>query len=198
MFIQAISGKVVDSAELRRQWVLWHEELRPSAPGYLGSTAGIAADGRFVAVVRFASGADAAANSSRREQGEWWSATERCLDGSATFADSEDVTFLLGGGSDEAGFVQILRGTETDRGELEEFDTLFEKHARVWRPEFLGGTRAWTGSDSYIEAVYFTSEAAARSGESSEPPAELAARMGDFEAIMSSVVFTNLMTPWIA
>ena len=37
------------------------------------------------------------------------------FDGSVEFHDSDDVTLLFNGGSDEAGFVQIIRGKVDDR-----------------------------------------------------------------------------------
>jgi hypothetical protein len=55
----------------------------------------------------------------------------------------------------------------------------------------------WTGPDSYIEVAYFTNETEARQGESKEPPAELAAQMGAFEAMMANVEFTDLPDPWL-
>jgi hypothetical protein len=55
----------------------------------------------------------------------------------------------------------------------------------------------WTGEDSYIEVAYFTNETEARHGESKEPPAELAAQMSVFEAMMVNVEFTDLRDPWL-
>jgi hypothetical protein len=55
----------------------------------------------------------------------------------------------------------------------------------------------WTSPDSYIEVAYFTNEIEARQGESKEPPAELAAQMGAFEAMMANVEFTDLRDPWL-
>ena len=37
----------------------------------------------------------------------------------------------------------------------------------------------------------------ARQGESKEPPAELAWQMGEFEAMMANVEFTDLREPWL-
>ena len=55
----------------------------------------------------------------------------------------------------------------------------------------------WTGPDSYIEVAYFTNETEARQGESREPPAELAAQMGAFQAMMANVEYTDLRDPWL-
>ena len=45
--------------------------------------------------------------------------------------------------------------------------------------------------------AYFVDEAEARQGESKEPPAELAAQMGEFEALMANVEFINIRDPWL-
>ena len=84
-----------------------------------------------------------------------------------------------------------------DRDHVRLLDEAFEAHAASFRPDLLGGFRMWTGPDSYIEVAYFTSEAEARAGEAKDPPAELAAQMGEFEAMMANVEFTDLRDPWL-
>ena len=197
MFVQVIEGHVADREALRRQMERWMTDLRPGATGFLGSTAGVTDDGRMVVVARFASAADAKANSERPEQSQWWAETERCLAGEATFTDSEDVETILGGGSNDAGFVQVMKGTATDRDRLHATDEMFAEHAASYRPDVMGALRAWTGPDAYVEVVYFTNEADARQGESKEPPAELAESMGEFEALMANVEFVDLRDPWL-
>src|SRR3990170_4456014 len=108
MFIQVIQGKTQDPEGIRRQMDRWHQELRPGAKGYLGTTAGVGDDGKFISVVRFESEAAARSNSDRAEQGEWWAETEKYFDGEALFHDCTRVETFLQGGSDEAGFVQII------------------------------------------------------------------------------------------
>jgi hypothetical protein len=196
MFVQIIEGKVVDPAALRRQLQRWDEEVRPGAIGFLGSTAGVTGDGHAIALARFESADAAAANSKRPEQDEWWSKTEPCFDGPVTFSDSEDVDVFLAGGSDRAGFVQIMKGHGSDRELVARLDRAFEAHAPSFRPDVIGGLRVWTSPDSYVEAVYFTSETEARANEQQEPPAELAAQMADFESVMADVEFHDLTDPW--
>ena len=65
MFVQVIEGRVADREALHRQMDRWHAELRPGATGFLGSTAGVADDGRALCFARFESAAAAQANSSR-------------------------------------------------------------------------------------------------------------------------------------
>lgn len=196
MFVQIIEGRVADLDGLRRQMERWHTELRPGATGFLGSTSGVTDDGRFIAFARFESAAAAKANSDRAEQGRWWTETEKSLAGDVTFTDSEDVETVLGGGSNDAGFVQVMKGT-ADRDGMAAMDRTFEQHAPSWRPDVIGGLRVWTGGDRYTEAAYFTNEAEAREGEKKEPPPELASEAGEFEAMMANVEFLDLKDPWL-
>jgi hypothetical protein len=196
MFVQVIEGRVSDREGLRRQMDKWMTELRPGAGGFLGSTAGVTEDGKGIAFARFESAAAAQANSDRPEQGAWWNETAKCYSGDVTFTDSEDTETFLGGGSNDAGFVQIMRGT-ADRDELHTMDAVFEQVAGSWRPDLMGVFRVWTGPDRYMDIGYFTSEAEARVGEKKEPPPELAEQMGRFEELMQNVEFIDLKDPWL-
>ncbi|MDD7939047.1 hypothetical protein PHK61_11535 [Actinomycetospora lutea] len=197
MFVQVIEGRVGDREGLRRQMDRWMAELRPSAPGYLGTTAGIADDGRGFALARFESAAAAKANSERAEQGRWWAEAEKCFDGEVTFVDSEEVDTFLAGGSDDAGFVQLLKGSASDRERLRHLDSRLAEHAAAYRPDLIGGIRVWTGGSTYTEVAYFTSEAEARANEAKEPPAELAAEMSEFAEMMANIEFIDLREPWL-
>jgi hypothetical protein len=196
MFVQIIEGRVADRDGLRRQMDNWMSELRPGAAGFLGSTAGVTDDGQAMLFARFESAAAAQANSERPEQGRWWAETEKYFDGPVTFTDSEEVQTFLGGGSDDAGFVQVMKGT-AERDQMQEMDAAFEQHAPSFRPDLIGVVRTWTGPDTYVEAAYFTSEADAREGEKKEPPPELADQMGDFEAMTANIEFLDLRQPWL-
>jgi hypothetical protein len=196
MFVQVIEGRVSDREGLHRQMDKWEKDLRPGATGFLGSTSGVTDDGYGIAFARFESAAAAKANSERPEQGAWWSETAKCYSGDVTFTDSEDVEMFLGGGSNDAGFVQVMRGT-ADRDQLHAIDAGFENVAADWRPDLIGGLRVWTAPDRYVEANYFTSEADAREGEKKEPPSELAAQASEFEKLMADVEYNDLRDPWL-
>ena len=196
MFVQVFEGRVSDREGLHRQMDQWMSDLRPGATGFLGSTAGVTDDGNGIAFARFESAAAAKANSERPEQGRWWTETEKCFAGDVTFTDSEDVEPLLGGGSNDAGFAQVMKGS-ADRDRLHTLDAGFEDVAGSWRPDLIGGLRVWTGPDRYIEVNYFTSEADAREGEKKEPPAALAAQMGELEELMADVEYRDLKDPWL-
>jgi hypothetical protein len=169
MFVQIINGKVKDAEEIRRQDERWRKEVMPGAKGFLGSTVGVTDDNRFIAFVRFSDEAAARANSDRPEQGSWWAAFQQCLDGAPTFRESNDVALLFDGGSDKAGFVQVMEGSVSDRAKAEAFETpqmLDELHAA--RPDLIGSIRAWFDDGKFVDVAYFTSEADARKGEKSE------------------------------
>jgi len=198
MFIQIIEGKVSDKAGLRRQLDRWESELRPGAAGFLGSTGGVTDDGVGFTIARFESAAAAKANSERAEQGAWWADTEKCFDGPVSFTDSEDVQEFLAGGSNDAGFVQVMKSSGgPDRATVSSLDKEFEKHAATMRPDLIGGIRIWTGENSTVEVNYFTSEAEARANEKKEPPAELAALFEKYADVIANTQFLDLRDPWL-
>jgi hypothetical protein len=165
MFIQVIQGKVKDADLLQRQFERWLQELKPGATGYLGSTEGTTPDGRAITIARFESEEAAQANSDRPEQGAWWNETEKGFDGEVTFKNSTDVDTLLGGGSDDAGFVQVMQGRAKDQEQMRAAMSEMEAQLRDRRPDLKGIVVAWHGNNEFTQAVYFTSEGAARQGE---------------------------------
>lgn len=194
MFVQIIEGKTSDGKALAERGESWQQELRPGAEGFLGVTAGTTADGRAITIVRFESEEAARANSERPEQGEWWAETAKLYDGEPTFAESSDVTEWMGGGSNEAGFVQVMKSTGANRAKLDEMDKAFEPFADA-RPDLLGGVRIWTGKDTCIDVAYFTNEAEARIGEKAEMPEELQKLMEGMGEGMGQVEYFDLTEP---
>ena len=197
MFVQVIEGHVADADRLHQQMDEWMKSLRPGAVGFLGSTAGVTDDGRAICFARFESAAAARANSDRPEQGQWWADTESCFDGEVSFTDSEDVEEFLAGGSNDAGFVQVMKSHDVDRDQVHAMDREFEAVAPTMRPDLIGGTRVWTGPHDSVEVAYFTSEAAAREGEQKEMPPEMADRAAEFEAMMKNTEFIDIHQPWL-
>ena len=194
MFVQVIEGRTSDPAALIENGERWQRELRPGAIGYLGLTAGVTADGRTVAIVRFEDEASARKNADRPEQTAWFEDMVKLYDGQPTFTESTDVTEWMGGGSNEAGFVQVMKSTGVDRSQVEKMDAAFEPFAGQ-RPDLLGGLRIWTGPDACIDVAYFTSEAEARKGEQAEMPDELKALMSEFEEGMGETEYLDLTSP---
>lgn len=181
MFVQVIEGRTSDPAAIMEQGDRWQQDLRPGAIGYLGVTAGSTADGRTVAIVRFEDEASARANAERPEQTAWFEGVAKLYDGEPVFTESSDVTEWMGGGSNDARFVQVMKSTGVDRAQLEKMDAAFEPFASQ-RPDLLGGLRIWTGPDSCIDVAYFTSEEEAREGEKAEIPDEMKELMSEFQS----------------
>jgi hypothetical protein len=193
MFVQVIKGHTRDAAAMRRQHERWRDEVRPGAVGFMGGTAGVADDGTVIVFARFADRASAQANSERPEQGKWWAETAKVLDGEPSFRESNDITTTFDGGSDGAGFVQIMEGSVTDRVKAEAMETpeLLEQ-LRAARPDLLGGVRVWFDDGSFVEAAYFTSEEDARKGEASS---EFTGPGEEFAAVYGEMTFIDLRNP---
>ncbi len=178
---------------MRRQADEWRERLRPGATGYLGTTAGITEDGTVLVLARFTDEAAARANSERPEQGEWWAGMAKHLDGEATFHESSDTAVLFGGGSDDAGFVQVMIGRVKDRAALEAFQTPeLEAQLRAARPDLLGGIEVFLPDGGYVQVAYFTGEEAARHGEAS---ADFADTQQAYMDLFTEMTFHDLRDP---
>jgi hypothetical protein len=195
MFIQVITGKVTDEEGLRDQDERWLREIRPE--GFLGSTIGTTSDGRFVATARFESADAAKRNSDRPEQGAWWAEAENCVR-DVEFRDSTDVHLLLGGGSNDATFVQIVRGTMKDRPALDQLlgnIQQWEAFTRDARPDILGETFALLDDGSFFDLVYFRSEAEAREGERKELTPEQQKTMDEWMRTVGMKEYFDLNEP---
>jgi hypothetical protein len=194
MFVQVIEGRTSDPAAIIEHGDRWQREVRPGAIGYLGVTAGVTSDGRTIAIVRFEDEASARANAARPEQTAWFEVMAKLYDGEPTFVESSDVTEWMGGGSNDAGFVQVMKTNGADRSQLEKMDAAFEPFAGQ-RPDLLGGLRIWTGPSSCIDVAYFTSEQEARKGEQAELPDEMKELMSGFQEGMGETEYLDLTNP---
>jgi hypothetical protein len=178
VFAQVIQGRTSNPEAMGAALDRWMEELQPGSIGWLGSTMGVADDGRFIAVARFESAEAAARNSERPEQSRWWEETQGHLDGEVTFADSEDVDADMAGDPDAAGFVQVMQGRVTDPARAKELMAqMSTKEMSAFRPEVLGSLMINHAPDRWTQVIYFTSEAQAREGEQKEMPPEMQAVM---------------------
>ena len=192
MFIQMIQGPCTRQDEAHQLLDEWRRDLAPGANGWLGGTYGFTDDNQLIGVVRFESREMAMANSDRPEQGEWAAKMAEIMDGPMEFHDCDDVTLLFDGGSDDAGFVQIIRGKVDDPSRLKAMlaDTT---QLHEMRPEILGGTLAIEADGSFVETVAFTSEDAARKGEQIEPPEDV---RRELDYAMTGATFYDLHHPW--
>jgi len=197
MFIQVIQGKVADATGLRAAMDRWVTDLQPGAVGWLGSTGGITDDDMFVMTVRFESADAARRNSDRPEQGAWWAEAEKCFDGPVTFFDCPEVDVWMQGGSDSAGFVQVMEGHTSDADRMREMMQRYADEVHKMRPEIIGATIALHGDGAFVETVYFTSEDEARQREAMPPPEEMATAMADEQQLMEDVMYLDLHKPWL-
>ena len=199
MFIQVIQGMCSDEATLRGHMDRWREELSPGAEGWLGGTYGMTDDGQFVGVVRFESREAAARNSLRPEQGAWWEEVSRCFDGEVTFHDCDDAIMMFDGGSDDAGFVQVIQGRLEDPARFREMMSQPMDSLHEARPDIIGGTIAIDEDGWFTETIAFRSEAEAREGEAKGMPDDEASQ--EWNAEMEKVQdmrFLDLHHPWFA
>ncbi|MGH8984721.1 MAG: hypothetical protein ACRDY6_12730 [Acidimicrobiia bacterium] len=197
MFVQVIRGRAKDRSGLRRQWERWDREVKSAADGYLGSTAGIADDGTFIAMVRFESEDAARRNETREAQTRWSQETLRHLDCGVVFHDCTETDTWARGGSDEAGFVQIRQGVSGDPSRLRDL-YVNQQPFRMGplRPEVIGGLFAWHGDGGgFTLSAYFTSEHDARNGENID---EFRSFFDDISAVMQDVDYIDLKGPWMS
>jgi hypothetical protein len=198
MFVQVISGKVTDAGAMQELSDRWERDLRPGAIGFLGTTIGVTDDNRFVVVARFESADLARQNSNRPEQGKWWDEMQRHVR-DVVVHDCSRVETLLGGGKDDAGFVQVMQGRIKDAAKADEMFAHAADAERVLggaRPDVIGEVVAiYDDGDGYTDVVYFTSEADARANESKEMPAEAQAMMQEFDTALEVSEFLDIRHP---
>jgi hypothetical protein len=192
VLIQIMQGRCTRQDELHALADEWRRDIRDGATGWLGGTYGFTDDDMFIGVVRFEDRDKAMANSQRPEQGAWAEKTMALMDGPVEFHDCDDVALLMDGGSDQAGFVQVIRGKVDDPARLRamfaDTDTIHQM-----RPDILGATLAIEDDGTFTETVAFTTEEAARSGERVEPPEEMQAELA---YAMADATFYDLHHPW--
>ena len=194
MYMQIVQGKIKDREAARATMDRWLTDLQPGAAGWLGGTYGVTDDNMLVACVRFQDAASAKANGDRPEQGAWWTEMEKNFAGPVTFHDCDDVTLLLNGGSDDAGFVQIIQGKVKDRDKLIEMMSQSSETLQQQRPDVLGGTIAIDKDGIVTETIAFRSENEARTNEQQEMPPEAREVM----SLIDDIQYLDLHQPWFA
>jgi hypothetical protein len=192
VFIQIIQGKCSKPEECRALGDQWVRDLAPGASGWLGGTYGFTDDDEFLGIVRFESRQAAEQNAARPEQGAWWAEMEKLFDGPVVFHDCDDVTLMMDGGSDKAGFVQVIQGKVADAAALKAMVTQTDE-LHAMRPEIIGGTLCIEEDGTFTETIAFTDEDSARKGEQMEMPAEVRRSL---ESAMKDVSYYDLHRPW--
>jgi hypothetical protein len=190
MFVQVLRGHATDREGVMRMLDQWKTELSPTAEGWLGTTAGVTDDGRFIGSFRFEDAELAQRNSDRAEQTAWWNEFSKFVD-SPRFWDCTEVDTHRKGGSDDAGFVQVIMCRVLHP---QEFRNEVNSMAASPRADVIGSIVAWQGS-RFTEFVYFTSEEEARAGERGEH------QQASLELIWprtEDIEYFDLRQPWYA
>ena len=196
MFVQVIHGKVKDGESMLKQTAKWEQDVKPGAEGFLGSTGGLTDDGQFVIAARFESEDAARRNSNRPEQDEWWRETAQLFDGEPAFHDYTNVRLGKDGGSDDAGFVQVMHGKVNDVNKAQELSDQMDDVMPNLRPDVIGSLDAWKENGGFTSVIYFTSEAEARENENKEMPPEVQEQMKQWTEINEEIQFFDLKEPW--
>ena len=198
MFVQIFQGRVSDASAMRAQLDTWAAELAPGAAGWLGSTAGVTEDGRFVALARFSSEEAAQENSQRPEQSQWWESTAALFTDEPAFHNSNAVDVDTYGDPSQAGFVQVMQGRTSDPDRARELMSSDPTDWATFRPDILGTLMITHEDDAWTMAIYFTSEAAAREGEQKPPPPETEEMMKELDSLsVGEPAFFDLKEPWL-
>jgi len=196
VFIQMVQGRCSRPDEMRALVDDWCGSMA-DRPGWLGGTYGFTDDERFLGIVRFDSSSACLECAAAPDAATWWAAADALFDGSCEIHESEDVSMMLEGGSDTAGFVQVMKGRVADADKFRHFmtDTEMTSMLHDARPEIIGGVLAMEPDGTFVETIAFTDEASARKGEQADMPGEMQA---EFDAAMSDVEFIDLHRPWFA
>ena len=200
MFVQVIQGRATDPAGLKKQWDRWDQEIKPSVKGYLGGTAGVTPDGEFIALARFENEEAARANSDSAAQNAWWEETSQYLE-DPMFHDCTEVDVQSDGGSDAAGFVQVIQGKVTDVAKSRALDAKMQDQMTEARPDVIGGITAWHPQNGrFTSSIYFTSEAEARAKEKEMDSLEgFEEFMNEYQAISDGEPkYLDLTDPWMS
>lgn len=195
MFIQMVQGRCSRQDEMRALVDDW-SAMMADRPGWLGGTYGFTDDGRFLGVVRFESSQACKESASQPDAGLWWASAASLCDGPCEIHESEDVTMMLDGGSDDAGFVQVMKGRVGDADRMrhlvsDEMSSMLHEA----RPEILGATMAIEADGHFVETIAFTDEASARRGEQLDMPADV---RDELMTAMADVEYVDLHQPWFA
>ncbi|HEU5033783.1 MAG TPA: hypothetical protein VFT62_03390 [Mycobacteriales bacterium] len=194
MFIQMVQGACTREDEMRGLVDDWCGRMADQ-PGWLGGTYGFTDDGCFVGVVRYADRDACAMWCKDAEAAPYWAAATQLFDESCEIFEADDVSIMLDGGSDDAGFVQVMHGRVNDTERMRRLLTDAEMTTMLHeaRPEIIGATLAFQADGTFTETVAFTDEASARRGEELDMPEEVSKEL---MAAMGAVEYLDLHRPW--
>jgi hypothetical protein len=116
----------------------------------------------------------------------------------ATVRESDSVEFLAGGGSDDAGFVQVIEGHTSSRDEFMRLERELENGGFMTdRPDFIGSTLVFWPDGAWVEVAYFTSEGEVREGEKRGLSPRVAAVFDEWQRVAAPTSYLDLTDPWL-
>ncbi len=100
----------------------------------------------------------------------------------------------MGGGSDDAGFVQVFWGSG-DRDAARAAMVKAEPILRNERPDILGGFTVWLEDGRFIDVAYFRAERDARKGEAKELSEQGRAVFEQFGRVLAAEGYADIPKP---
>jgi hypothetical protein len=183
MFSEVVQGRTNDPAAARRAMERW----APTA-GIANITAGVTADGRFIAVTTFEP-----EGSAKAADGDWHSA----LDGQVTVRTGTRTDLFAPGDLWRAGFVQVVQGQVTDLVQARRHTASLQAELAAHLPCLLGTLTVEHDAERFTRVLYFSTEEEARAGERDMPAAVRRREEPALRLLVGPLEFLDLRDPWL-
>jgi hypothetical protein len=183
MFTEVIQGHTNDPAAARRNLERWARTT-----GATNITAGVTADGRFIAVTTFGSEASA-----RATNADW----HDLLDGHVTVTNGTRTDIFTTGDLARARFVQIVQGQVTDLNAARWHKDALQEELAAHLPCLLGTLTVEHDEERFTRVLYFTTETEARAGERDMPAAVRRRDEPALRLLVGPLEFLDLRDPWL-
>lgn len=198
VFLQIIQAPVADVDGVRDHFDHWFEDLADGATGWLGTTAGTTDAGELFAAVRFVSTEAARRSSQREEQDSWWQELLRRLDGEPVVQNCSDVAEIAGGGSDDAGYVQVVQGRASDLADVLHDIARAAETTLPHRPSLIGGyLAAHDEGGGFSEVLYYPDAEAADDKQSEQLRESQLSRIQEKSAFLTDLRRLEITDPWL-
>ncbi len=151
-------------------------------------TAGVTADGRFIAVTSVESG-----GSARAANGDW----RGVLNGQVRVSNGTRTDVFAPGDLWCARFVQVVQGQVTDLDEARRHKASLEEALAAHLPCLLGTLTVEHDEERFTRVLYFTTEEEARTGERDMPAAVRRRDEPALRLLVGPLQFLDLRDPWL-
>ena len=151
-------------------------------------TAGVTADGRFIAVTTVES-----EESARATNGDW----RGVLNGLVTVRNGTRTDVFTPGDLWRARFVQVVQGQVTDLDEARRHKASLEEELAAQLPCLLGTLTVEHDGERFTRVLYFTTEEEARAGERDMPAAVRRRDEPALRLLVAPLEFLDLREPWL-